>query len=70
VNKAKKPIAPDAVARAKRIARVRKVTKDIRANLKTPFHSSDHSLLYGEDGLPLESGTRFDRTDIEAPLKD
>jgi len=50
--------------------RVRKITAEIRANLKTPFHSSDHNELFGEDGLPLESGTRFDLTDIEVALKD
>jgi hypothetical protein len=70
MTKAKKPNPLNAETRAAKIVRVREITKEIRANLKTPFHSSDHNDLYGEDGLPLESGTRFDLTDIEPALKD
>jgi hypothetical protein len=60
----------NARTRAARMAWVRKITREIRAQLATPFHSSDHNELYGEDGLPVESGSHFELTDIEPALKD
>jgi hypothetical protein len=61
---------PNAQTRVARMARVRKITRDIRAQLGTPFHSSDHNDLYGEDGLPVRSGSHFELTDIETASKD
>jgi hypothetical protein len=47
----------DTVAREEaiqaKLARVRAITAEIRANMSHPLPSSDHSDLYDENGLPV-----------------
>ena len=38
---------------AERVRRVMLIAADIRAHLTEPLPTSDHSWLYGEDGLPI-----------------
>jgi hypothetical protein len=54
--------------RQAKIAKLLALAAELRANMTEPV-SSNHSWLYGEDGLPLGNG-RFDLTDIEPALKD
>lgn len=38
--------------KADRLRKLREITADIRRHLGEPLPSSDHSWLYGDDGLP------------------
>ena len=58
----------DEQARQAKIAQVLALGTELRSRMQEPV-SSDHSWLYGDDGLPLGNG-RFELTDIEPALKD